>query len=150
MALLELNPYNSGGPPLKSVSSIWTQSSVDALPLNHTILVPPSYATATTTYAVKAVLVCVRAASFPHSGSPVHLRHQRPPVCESLEGLSGVCLEVQRDPDVSALLRRMNRELVDHHDSHTFSLPDTHTKPPQGPPYDHPHTLLTFFLEAHL
>ncbi len=38
---------------------------------------------------------------------------------ESLAGLSGVCLEVQSDPDVSALLRRMNGELVDHRDSHT-------------------------------
>lgn len=29
-------------------------------------------------------------------------------VCDSLSGLYGVCLEVQSDPDVSALLRRMN------------------------------------------
>lgn len=40
-------------------------------------------------------------------------------MCESLAGPSGVCLEVQSDPDVSALLRRMNGELVDYYDSHT-------------------------------
>ena len=54
-------------------------------------------------------------------------------MCEALAGLSGVCLEVQSDPDVSALLRRKNRELVDHCDSHTH----TKRKPPQGSPYDH-------------
>lgn len=93
------------------------------------------------TYIVKAMPLCV-CVFLPGRPLCACLRMVcwRSPVCTSLAGLSGVCLEVQGDPDVSDLLKRAHWSAggplwLSPSLSHTLKLP-------QGPPYDHctPHT----------
>lgn len=108
--------------PLKPtfIDRTLSQGSIRVHSLNRLPL-PPS-AAADMTYVVKVTLVCAFVPQQWVYRASVWVACWRPPVCNSLVGLYGVCLEVCYDPDVSGLLRRMNRELVEHHDSPTWNL----------------------------